>query len=164
MGAGRVVSCVISWLLVVAVIARHPRASAWSYVSSIVTWLSGCLEQVNQGRASVSSDMPGTFPAPWVMVVPDSMLCSLALPTSVPNMASQVVAIQKASACPSKPSSINPFRPGRYIHLLYRDRSVVSMGNSTEQASASHSMPVSQELEAISTVQKKCVETTGTPT
>ncbi|KAF8434265.1 hypothetical protein BGX38DRAFT_1220310 [Terfezia claveryi] len=131
MGAGRVVSCVISWLLVVAIIARHPRASAWSYVSSIVTWLSGYLEQVNQGRASVSSTerrMPGTFPAPWVMVIPDSMICSLASPISVPNMASQVVAIQKASACPSKPSSINPFRPGRYIHLLYRDRSVVSMG------------------------------------
>ncbi|KAF8446910.1 hypothetical protein BGX38DRAFT_1191901, partial [Terfezia claveryi] len=135
MGAGRVLSCVISWLLVVAIIARHPRAFVWSYVSSVMTWLSGCLEQVNQGRASVSSSetsMPGTFPAPLVIVVPDSMVPSLASPISVPNAASQVVAINKASACSSKPTSINPFRPGRYIHLLYRDRSVVSLGITTQ--------------------------------
>ncbi|RPB23413.1 hypothetical protein L211DRAFT_882338 [Terfezia boudieri ATCC MYA-4762] len=172
MGAGRVLSCVISWLLVVVVIARHPRAFAWSYVSSIMAWLSGRLEQVNQGRASVSSSetsMPGAFPAPLVIVVPDSIVHSLASPISVPNAASQVpvVAIKKASACPSKPTPIDPFRPGRcieYIHLLYRDRSVVSVGNSAEQASASHSVPVSHELEAVRTLQKSCVEASGTPT
>lgn len=144
MGAGRAVCCVISRLLVVAVNARHPRALAWSSVSSVLTWLSGCLEKANQGRASVLSSgtsMPGTFPAPLVIVVPDSLVRSLVSP----NAASQMVATPKkeASACPSKPTYEKSLRAGRYYPLC-RDRSVVSWGNSTEQASAGHSMPVSQ--------------------
>ncbi|RPB19955.1 hypothetical protein L211DRAFT_852748 [Terfezia boudieri ATCC MYA-4762] len=169
MGAGRVLSCVISWLLVVAVIARHPRASASGFVSSVMAWLSGCLEKVNQERASVSyseTSMPGTFPAPLEIVVPESMIHSLSSPISVPNSASQVpvAAIQNASACPSKPSSMKTLRPGWYIELLSRDRSVESLGNFTEQAPASHSMPDSHELEAVRTLQNTCVEASGTPT
>ena len=163
MGAGRAVSCIISRLLVVAVNARHPRALAWSFVSSLKTWLSGCLEQVNQGRASVSSsgtNMPGTFPAPLVIVVPDSLVRSPVSPISVPIAASQMVATQEASACPSKPAFIKSLRPGRY-YPQYRDRSVVSWGNSTEKASASHSMPVSQESGNVMTSQKTCVEAPG---
>jgi len=165
MGAGRAVSCVISRLLVVAVIARHPRALAWSSVSSVVTWLSG-LEQVNQGRAPVSSsgtNMPGTFPAPLVIVVPDSLIRSLASPISVPNAASQVVATQVASACPSTPTFIKSRRTGRDLYPQSRDRSVVSLGNSTEQDFAGHSMPVSQELRTVMTTQMTCVEAPGCP-
>ena len=163
MGTGRAVSCVISRLLVVAISARPPRALAWSSVSSVVTWLSGCLEKVNLGTASVSSsgmNMPGTFPAPVVIVVPDSLVRSLVSPISLPNAASQVVA-KEASACPSKPTYENTFRPGRY-YPQYRDRSVVSWGNSTEQVIASHSMPVSQESGNDMTSQT-CVEVPGAP-